>query len=38
MDEVENLVQESDLPESVDSEYWESFICEVLEKELFKVP
>jgi hypothetical protein len=35
MDEVEKLVIESRLPERVDVEYWNKFICETLEKERF---
>lgn len=38
MDEVERLVNESDLPDQVDVEYWDNFICETLEKNRFKVP
>ena len=37
MDEVERLVSESDLPERVDVEYWNHFICETLEATRFKV-
>jgi len=35
MDEVENLISESELPERVDIEYWNRFICETVEKERF---
>lgn len=37
MDEVERLVNESDLPEKVDKEYWNIFLCETLEKSRFGV-
>ena len=36
MDEVETLVNASDLPEQVDTEYWDDFLCEVLETRRFK--
>jgi len=36
MDEVEKLVNESDLPDKVDVEYWDGFICETLEASRFK--
>lgn len=36
MDEVEGLVNESNLPEKVDVEYWNNFICEILETHRFK--
>lgn len=36
MDEVETLVNESDLPDKVDAEYWDHFICETLESSRFK--
>lgn len=36
MDEVEKLVNDSDLPEKVDVEYWDNFICETLEASRFK--
>ncbi|MGD9188043.1 MAG: nucleotidyltransferase domain-containing protein [Desulfobacteraceae bacterium] len=35
MDEVEQLVNDSDLPDKVDLEYWDNFICEILLKERF---
>ncbi|MGD9008717.1 MAG: nucleotidyltransferase domain-containing protein [Desulfobacteraceae bacterium] len=35
MDEVEQLVNDSDLPDKVDLEYWDNFICETLLKERF---
>lgn len=35
MDEVEVLLSKSQLPESVDVEYWNNFICETLEKTRF---
>lgn len=37
MEEVENLISESELPESVDIEYWQRFICETVEKERFRI-
>ena len=37
MDDVEKLMDESHLPEEVDIEYWNRFICECIEKELFEV-
>lgn len=37
MDEVEKLVNESNLPEKVDVGYWNRFICETLEATRFKV-
>jgi hypothetical protein len=36
MDEVESLVNKSDLPEKVDIDYWNHFICETIEKSRFK--
>jgi hypothetical protein len=36
MDEVEKLVNESDLPDKVDDDYWDQFICETLETSRFK--
>lgn len=35
MDEVETLACTSSLPEKVDRAFWERFICETLERELF---
>ncbi len=35
MDEVENLLNKSNLPNTVDTEYWDKFICNTLEKKLF---
>lgn len=35
MDEVEDLLRNSSLPERVDTEYWDRFICATLERELF---
>lgn len=35
MEEVENLISESELPQSVDIDYWNKFICDILEKERF---
>jgi len=37
MDEVARLVNESDLPERVDVDYWNGFIYETLEKNRFRV-
>lgn len=34
IDEVESLAARSDLPDSVDREFWEDFVCETVEKEL----
>lgn len=36
MDEVEKLVNDSELPDKVDVEYWDNFICETLEVSRFK--
>jgi hypothetical protein len=36
MDEVEQLVDESNLPEAVDVSYWDNFICKTLEASRFK--
>jgi hypothetical protein len=36
MDEVEQLVTESNLPEAVDVAYWDDFICKTLEASRFK--
>jgi hypothetical protein len=36
MDEVEKLVSQSDLPEKVDIDYWDKFICETIENTRFK--
>jgi predicted nucleotidyltransferase len=33
--EVEELASASDLPETVDTSYWDSFICNTVERELF---
>jgi hypothetical protein len=38
MDEVESLVNKSDLPEKVDIDYWDIFLCEAIEKSRFKTP
>jgi hypothetical protein len=37
MDEVQKLVNESDLPDKVDIEYWNNFLCETLESNVFRV-
>ena len=37
MDEVERLVNQSNLPEKVDTEYWHNFLCETLEKSRFSL-
>lgn len=36
MDEVEQLVTESSLPEKVDIEYWNNFVCDMLETQRFQ--
>ncbi len=36
MDEVEGLINTSNLPDKVDVEFWDSFICETLETYRFK--
>lgn len=36
MDEVEQLAADSTLPEIVDRAYWDKFICDTLESELFR--
>jgi len=36
MDEVEQLAANSALPETVDRAYWDKFICDTLESELFR--
>jgi len=36
MDEVEKLVSVSSLPEEIDRDYWNNFICETLERERFR--
>jgi hypothetical protein len=35
MEEVESLASTSNLPETVDRKFWDQFICNTLEKELF---
>jgi len=35
MEEVENLALSSNLPETVDRKFWDQFICDTLERELF---
>jgi hypothetical protein len=35
MDEVESLIARSQLPEHVDKSYWEQFLCETIEREVF---
>jgi hypothetical protein len=35
MEEVESLALTSNLPETVDRKFWDQFICETLERELF---
>jgi len=35
MEEVESLAVASNLPETVDRKFWDQFICDTLEKELF---
>lgn len=36
MDEVEKLVNESNLPDKVNVEYWEKFLCDMLEEYRFR--
>ena len=36
MEEVETLLAASNLPEQADTAYWDRFLCETLERELFK--
>jgi hypothetical protein len=36
MDQVEKLVSQSNLPEKVDIDYWNRFICETIENNRFK--
>jgi len=36
MEEVENLARNSDLPAETDRAFWEKFVCETLERELFR--
>jgi len=36
MEEVEKLAVESVLPETVDRLYWDKFICDTLDSELFR--
>ena len=36
MDEVETMVSQSNLPEKVDIDYWDRFICEIIENTRFK--
>jgi hypothetical protein len=36
MDEVERLSKISNLPDKVDTAFWDAFLCEVLEEELFR--
>jgi hypothetical protein len=35
MDEVEDLLNKSELPDTADVEYWNQFICDTIERELF---
>ncbi len=35
MDEVETLINSSMLPEAADSAFWETFLCDILERKLF---
>jgi hypothetical protein len=35
MEEVESLALTSNLPETVDRKFWDQFICETMERELF---
>ena len=36
MEEVEDLARNSDLPGEADRAFWEKFVCETLERELFQ--
>ena len=36
MEEVEELAAKSSLPETVDRAYWDKFICDTMERELFR--
>ncbi len=36
MEEVENLARNSNLPKETDREFWEKFVCETVERELFQ--
>lgn len=36
MEEVENLACNSNLPKETDREFWEKFVCETVERELFQ--
>jgi hypothetical protein len=36
MEEIEELAADSALPETVDRAYWDKFICDTLERELFR--
>jgi hypothetical protein len=35
MEEVESLALTSNLPQTVDRQFWDQFICETLERALF---
>jgi hypothetical protein len=35
MEEVEDLARNSELPEEVDNAFWEKFVCETVEREVF---
>jgi hypothetical protein len=37
MDEVESLIAKSQFPEHVDTTYWDQFLCETLEREVFSL-
>lgn len=37
MDEVEQLIDNSSMPEQVDTEYWDRFICDTLERNIFQM-
>ena len=37
MEEVERLALDSKLPETVDRKFWDQFICDTLESELFRI-
>ena len=38
MEEVEELVSKSELPEKADVAYWNKFICDTVESKLFRQP
>jgi hypothetical protein len=38
MEEVEDLISKSELPEKADVTYWNTFVCETVEAKLFRQP